>query len=94
MTLRNFRAGSSTGKPIISPPIEMFIVVEGQPAAPTLCPRRYGFIPQLPESVQSRDMDTLSIGATSGREDRYLCFGWAVGSDVKFRASVCGVLHR
>ena len=38
VTLREFRAGSSTGKPIASPPIEMFIVVEGQPAAPTLVP--------------------------------------------------------
>ena len=38
VTLRNFRAGSSTGKPIVSPPIEMYIVVEGQPAAPTLVP--------------------------------------------------------
>ena len=38
VTLRNFRAGSSTGKPIASPPIEMFIAVEGQPAAPVLLP--------------------------------------------------------
>ena len=38
VTLREFRAGSSTGKPIASPPIEMFIVVEGQPAAPKLVP--------------------------------------------------------
>ena len=38
VTLRNFRAGSSTGKPIDSPSIEMFIVVEGQPAAPVLVP--------------------------------------------------------
>ncbi len=38
VTLRNFRAGSSAGKPIASLPIETFIVVEGQPAAPPLVP--------------------------------------------------------
>ena len=38
VTLRNFQAGSSIGKPIASPPIETFIVVEGQPAAPTPVP--------------------------------------------------------
>ena len=38
VTLRNFQAYSSTNKPIDSPPIEVFIVVGGQPASPTFVP--------------------------------------------------------
>ncbi len=38
VTLRDFKAVSSTTKPIDSPPIEILIVVEGQPNAPTLVP--------------------------------------------------------
>ncbi len=38
VTLRDFKAVSSTNKPIDSPPIEILIVVEGQPNAPTLVP--------------------------------------------------------
>ena len=94
VTLRNFQAGSSAGKPIASPPIETFIVVEGQPAAPPPVPEDTDLFHNVSKSVQPRDMDTLSIGATSGRENRYLWCEWAVSSDVKFRISVCGVLHR
>ena len=38
VVLRDFRAGTSTGKPIASRPIEMFIVVGGPPAAPAFVP--------------------------------------------------------
>ena len=38
LTLQNFQAGSSTGKPIPSSPIEIFVVVGGPPAAPAFVP--------------------------------------------------------
>ena len=44
---------------------------------------------ELSEPVQSRDMDTLSVGKRCGRYPTYLCSGWTAGSDVGTWTSAC-----
>ena len=86
LTLRNFQAGSSTGKPISSPPIEIFIVVGGQPAAPAFVPEtttlRHNypnpFNPEtwIPYQLAEPANVTLRIYATDGALVRTLAVGY------------------
>ena len=57
-------------------------------------PEKHSTAPQLPEPVQPRDMDTLSVGKTCRRDVAYLFCDWCLGADTGVGASTRrGVSH-
>ena len=53
---------------------------------------RDGTLTKLPEPVQSRNVDTLSVSGSSRGHVDSLCRGWNSGADVGIRASTCWCL--
>ena len=85
LRLLNFKAGSSTGTPISSEPIEKLIVIGGQPAAPAFIPEitalHYNypnpFNPEtwIPYQLSKPADVTLTIYDIQGHVVRFLDFG-------------------
>ena len=85
LRLLNFKAGSSTGTPISSQPIEKLIVIGGQPAAPAFVPETTALHPNYPNPFNpetwipyqlSKPADvTVTIYDIRGRVVRFLDFG-------------------